>query len=619
MPSAQCTSALLLAAVAALSAGAAAAREAPDALQPSGRFSVYGAGAAKTPPMGWNPWNAFRTEVDQAKILAVVDAIERSGLRDAGYRYINLDDGWWLRRRAQGDIEVRTSMFPIADLGGGATGLRAWTDRLHARGFKAGLYTDVGRNACSQAFDLHGPNLPVGDRAAREVGLEGFEASDLRTMFVDWGFDYLKVDACGLADFAAGSQALAKADYEPMRPLIVRDDPARTERAAVRTRYARVGRLLDALNDDDDFVLSICTWGQADVHDWGGRHGHLWRTSPDIEPTWESMLHNLDTTLRRELYAGPGRWNDPDMLAVGLGDFDGAHLVQARTHFSAWAVSAAPLLLGFDLTRASGDLLALLSNPEVIAVNQDPGGHQGNLVLDAGAVQALVKPLSARGERAVLLLNRGDAPAQVAIDPARMKLRPGVPYAVRDLWQRRDLPRTRGPLRFNLEPRGSMLLKVAGEPPFAGETLLSEMTGRLHVAVDGVPGYPGDLTDASTTPRADAAPGGARLRIAQQGYDYGIGIHADSRLEMRADAAFSRLRADVGVQAGADARAPVVFRVYGDARLLHETPARRAGEAALPIDVDVSGARVVELVALVADRAYAGTTPAVAWGDARVR
>src|SRR5690606_10807552 len=126
---------------------------------------------------------------------------ERRGLKDAGYRYINLDDGWWLRRRAEGDIEIRTSMFPIADAGNGATGFRAWTDALHARGFKAGLYTDVGRNACSQAFDLHSPNLPAGSRAEREIGLEGFEYSDLKTMFQDWGFDYIKVDACGLADF----------------------------------------------------------------------------------------------------------------------------------------------------------------------------------------------------------------------------------------------------------------------------------------------------------------------------------------------------------------------------------------------------------------------------------
>jgi len=606
---------LLLAAA----AGNAQAQDVPDALQPSGRFSVYGAGAAKTPPMGWNPWNAFRTEVDQGKILAVVDAIEGRGLKDAGYRYINLDDGWWLRRRAEGDIEIRTSMFPIADAGDGATGFRAWTDALHARGFKAGLYTDAGRNACSQAFDLHSPNLPLGSRAEREIGLEGFEYSDLKTMFQDWGFDYIKVDACGLADFGRDSQALAQADYEPMRPLIVRDDPQRTERAAVETRYARVGRLLAQLNPDDDYVLSICAWGQAGVRDWGGRHGHLWRTSPDIEPNWESMLHNFDTTSRRELYAGPGRWNDPDMLAIGLGEFDEAHLVQARTHFSAWAVLAAPLLMGFDLTHAPDALVELLSNPEVIAVNQDPAGNQASLVVDEGPVQVLVKPLAARGERAVLLMNRGDAPATATVDPVRMKLRSGEPFRVRDLWRRQDLPTADGALHFELEPRGSVMLRVAGTPAAGDERLLSEMTARIHVAVDGLPGYSGDLADASGTPRADFAPGGAPLRIAGASYDYGIGIHAGSRLEIHAAREFSRFRTDVGVQAGAAPSGKVVFRVHGDGRLLHESAPAGDGDAAARIDVDVAGVDVLELVAIAIDAAPGTATPVVAWADARLR
>src|SRR5690606_41220772 len=127
------------------------ANERDDALQPTARFSVYGHGAAATPPMGWNPWNAFRTEVDQAKMLSVVETIQQRGLQRAGYIYINIDDGWWLRRRADGGIDIRTSMFPIAASADGSSSLRAWTDQLHARGFKAGLYTDAGRNACSQA------------------------------------------------------------------------------------------------------------------------------------------------------------------------------------------------------------------------------------------------------------------------------------------------------------------------------------------------------------------------------------------------------------------------------------------------------------------------------------
>lgn len=607
---------LLLAACLILPLHAAAADT--DALQPSGRFSVYGHGAAATPPMGFNPWNAFRTEVDQARILAVVDAIDRSGLLAAGYRYINIDDGWWLKRVPGGDIEIRTAMFPLAESAGGKTSFRAWTDMLHARGFKAGLYTDIGRNACSQAHDMSSPNLPVGRVAEREIGLEGYEYGDLRTMFQDWGFDYLKVDACGPADFGSGSKAMASGNYREARPLIVRGDPVLTDRTAVEIRYARIGRLLALLNPDDDFVLSICPWGEANVRDWGGRHGHLWRTSPDIEPTWESMLRNFDSIAGRELYAGPGRWNDPDMLAIGLGDFDAGHPVQARSHFSLWAILSAPLLLGFDVGHAPPSLLELLSNPEVIAVDQDPAGNQANLVSTVGPVQVLVKPLSARGERAVVLFNRSDAPAAAEIDAIALKLAPGAGYHVRDLWRRQDLPANSGPLRFMLEPHGTVMLKVAGTPADAEGRLLSGMTGRIHVAADGLQRQ-GPDADPAQVPRADFAPGGEPLRVAGTTYPYGIGIHSDSRLEIRAAREFQRFTAVAGLQQGRHGSGgKVVFRVYGDAALLYESGPIGEGDAAHAIDVPVAGVDVLELVAAAVDGQPDGPAPVVAWADARL-
>ena len=588
-----------------------------DELQPSGRFSVYGQGAAATPPMGFNPWNAFRTEVDQAKILSVVDTIERSGLKEAGYRYINIDDGWWLRRRAIGDIEIRTAMFPIAKTAEG-TSFRAWTDQLHARGFKAGLYTDIGRNACSQAHDMTSPNLPVGSIAEREIGLEGHEYTDLKTMFHDWGFDYVKVDACGPADFGAGSKALSGGHFNETRPLIVRGDAVATDRIAVETHYARIGRLLAELNPDNDFVLSICPWGEANVRDWGGRHGNLWRTSPDIEPTWEAMLRSFDSASRRELYAGPGRWNDPDMLAIGLGEFDAAHLVQARSHFSLWAVLSAPLLLGFDVAHAPVSLLELLSNPEVIAVNQDPAGNQASLVSSDGSVQVLVKPLSVPGERAVVLFNRSNAPATAQVDIVALKLAPGTTYRVRDLWRHQDLPSADGPLRFTLEPHGAVMLKVAGTPVHQDATLLSSMTGRIHVAVDGLQGQ-GPAADPDQVPRADFAPGGARLRVAGVTYDYGIGVHADSRLEVQTRGEFNRFTTLAGIQQGSGTVQTVVFQVYGDGRLLHESATLRVGDAPARIDVPLEGVEVLELVALASGRTSSGApTPVVAWADAQL-
>jgi len=608
---------LLLTALLATATGMAGADERHDALQPSGRFSVYGHGAAATPPMGFNPWNAFRTVVDQARILAVADAIQQRGLQAAGYRYINIDDGWWLRRRSGGDIEIRTAMFPIAQRDNGGTSFRAWTDLLHARGFKAGLYTDIGRNACSQAFDRSSPNLPVGSVAEREIGLQGREASDLKTMFQDWGFDYLKVDACGLADFGAGSEPVRESGHRALRPLIVRGDAQRSDRDAVETQYARVGRLLAALNADDDYVLSICPWGEAGVRDWGGEHGNLWRTSPDIEPTWASMLHNFDSASRRELYAGPGRWNDPDMLAIGLGDFDAAHLAEARTHFSLWAMLSAPLLMGFDLTHAPPALIEVLGNSEVIAIDQDPAGNQAVLVDDDRPVQVLVKPLATRGERAVLLFNRGDTPATAQVDPRQMKLAAGTAFSVRDLWRHADLATGNGPLRFALAPHAAVLLKVRGTPAVADATLLSEITARIHVAADGLPVYSTQLDAAPGTPRADFTPDGQPLRIAGTAHAYGIGTHADSRLEVLARGEFSRFTATVGLQdsAARDERT-VVFRVYGDGRLLHESPPVAAGDAALPIDVATAGVNVLELVAVASDGTADHLPPVVAWADA---
>jgi len=592
------------------------ATEVREALQPTARFSVYGHGAAATPPMGWNPWNAFRTEVTQDKILSVAETIKRNGMQAAGYQYINIDDGWWLQRRADGGIQIRTTMFPMAKVEDGVPSLRPWTDHLHRMGFKAGLYTDVGRNACSQAHDAHSPNLPVGTIAQREIGLEGFEASDLATMFGEWGFDYIKVDACGLADFGAGSKAQDSGSYRQARPLIVRADAARTDADKVETAYERVGRLLAAANPDDDFVLSICPWGEAGVGNWGGRHGNLWRTSPDIEPTWKSMLHNFDTAARRELYAGPGRWNDPDMLAVGLGEFGAAHPTEARTHFSMWTILAAPLLVGFDLNHATPEQVALLSNREAIAINQDAAGNQGRIVAQQGPVQVLMKPLSARGERAVLLVNRGERGETARIDAEQMRLLAGDPITVRDVWAARDIPFNSGTLDFNLPAHGSVLLKVRGTPATGDAVSLGDVTGRIHVAVDGLPGYSAEPAKVSGTPRMDVTPYGKPLALAGHEAAGGIGIHADSRLEVALAGDYQRFSAMVGVDDSAASTAPVVFTVYGDGAPLFTSAPLARGQRAVAVDVAVKGVQVLELVADTGRAATTGPTPVVAWADA---
>ena len=191
--------------------------------------------------MGWNAWNAFRTEVDEAKVMGAAQALVDDGLAKLGYVYVNLDDGWWLKRRAgDGRMIIRTHIFPSAITKDGNTSFRPFTERLHRIGLKAGLYSDVGRNACSQAFDLKSPNLPEGTAAERQVGLDGHVTQDINVYFRDWGFDYLKVDACGLADYAPGSKLVTENGYVGMAPDIDRASINRTDSARVEQRYAAV-------------------------------------------------------------------------------------------------------------------------------------------------------------------------------------------------------------------------------------------------------------------------------------------------------------------------------------------------------------------------------------------
>ena len=586
-------------------------------LQPSGRFSVYGGQAAATPPMGWNPWNAFRTEVDEGKIMANADKIKRSGLAAAGYRYINLDDGWWLKRGADGRMIIRTSIFPSAAIGpDGRTSFRPLTDRLHAMGFKAGLYTDSGKNSCSQRWDPQSPNLPEGSLVEREVGLDGYEYQDLRLYFQEWGFDYVKVDACGLADYGRDNETVAAGQYEEFKPQFIRGQPDSSDLDGVETRYARIGRLLKELNPDADAVLAICVWGEADSRRWGGTHGNLWRTSADIEPTWKSLLHNFDSAAKREMYAGPGRWNDPDMLAIGLGEFDGNHLTEAKTHFSLWSILSAPLLMGFDLNKAPQPVLDILLNQEVIAVDQDRAGNQGAVVHDDGKVQVLVKILAASGERAVAVFNRGTEKSEVAVTWRQLKLEPGSRARVRDLWAHRDLAPAVDALRVSVAPRETRMLRFTGKP-LAGEgAFLSEMTGRINAAVDGVRAVNPDVTAASGGPRADLTPQGRVISLAGQPQPYGIGIQANSRLEILAQRQFTRFTAMAGVDdSSPDANGKVVFRVYADRKLLFESAPLKRGMAPSAIDVDVSGTDILELTAESEDSGKRSLV--TAWGGAR--
>ena len=268
---------------------------------------------ARTPPMGWNSWNHFHCDVSEQLIEQEADAIASSGMRDAGYKYVVIDDCWQTARDAHGVVVADSTRFPH--------GIKAVADYVHGKGLKFGIYTDAGTKTCQG-----------------RPGTLGHEVQDART-YASWGVDYVKEDWCNAAHLNAPVQY-----------------------AKFRDALARTGRPI---------VFSICEWGSNQPWDWAPRVGNLWRTTDDIDDNWPSMLANLDQNGQHATAARPGAWNDPDMLEVGNG---GMTNDEYRAHFSLWAIMAAPLIAGHDVRTMSDSTKAILLNREVIAVDQDSLG-----------------------------------------------------------------------------------------------------------------------------------------------------------------------------------------------------------------------------------------------------
>ncbi|WP_313633679.1 NPCBM/NEW2 domain-containing protein [Massilia timonae] len=610
-----------------------------DPLAPAGRWEGATSGSASTPPMGWNSWNAFRTEVDEAKVLGAAQTLVDSGLARLGYQHVNIDDGWWLKRRTgDGRLQIRTNIFPSAATGGPAgTSFKPFTDKLHAMGLKAGIYTDIGRNACSQAYDLHSPNLPQGTTAEREVGLEGHVTQDINLYFKEWGFDYIKIDACGLADFLPDSDLVKKQDYRAAPPLIERGSINRTDVKAVRARYEDVAAALKEARPNNDYVLSICAWGMANVRTWGKDVGNLWRTSADITPSWTSMLHNFDSAAKRALYAGPGHWNDPDILHIGHGAFDAANPVEVRSHFSLWAMINAPLLISYDLRNGPASFLGVLGNADVVALNQDKAGHQGVIAYDSDDAQIIVKTLGIGERKAVALFNRGASPAPVTLLASHLKLSDSAPVLLRDLWSKESTTFT-GEKAFTLAPHETLVFEATGKRQLENGVYLSEIPGSINVAVDGARQPQLDPTvhrmidpwsntrSGGSRPQyagwggaqADTTPYGQSLQVAGQVFESGLGVLSNSRLQVKNDGGHAQLTASVGVDDSTEnTRQPVRFYVYGDGKLLAESAPVAFGARAPLLQADVRGVRLIELV--VRGSQAADAPPVVAtWGDARL-
>jgi len=608
----------------------AALHAATDPLAPSGHWSAYVAGHAATPPMGWSSWNAFATDIDEAKIMGAAQRIVDSGLAARGYRYINIDDGWAQRRHMpDGRLEIRTDRFPSA---AAANSFRSFTDKLHAMGLKAGIYSDLGRNTCSQAYGGSDPNLPKGSVLEREVGLYGHIDQDIALYFADWGFDFIKVDGCGLRAYAESNPRVRAGEFRALPPVLDLESVGRNNIPAVQAEFTEINKALRRHNPDGDYLLSLCVWGSADVRAWGKNFGNMSRTSDDIRPAWARLLSNFDSAAKRELYGHPGSWNDPDMLFIGAGDFDANHLVEAKSHFALWAMLNSPLMLGADMRTLPQALMDIVGNADIIAVNQDPAGNQATLAYDVNDLQILVKQL-ASGEKAVAVFNRGVAPIDVDLTAEHLKFRKDVPVTLTDLWTKAGTSFT-GETKLRVEPRETRIFRARGTRVLEQGLYLSEQPGSVNPAVDGVTKPQADPTIFRSSfawsgtkgpgerpmyggwggARADSTPYGETLRIAGMTYAAGIGILANSRLEVR-NQGYRRLNAQVGVDdAARDRTHAVTFMVYGDGKLLAKSKPLRWGQAAQPLNADVAGVKLIELVARSA--AQVNEELPVTWGEA---
>lgn len=369
---------------------------------------------AQRPPMGWNSWNTFRLDINEKLVRDIADMFVERGFKEVGYEYIVIDDGWQVDRDAAGNIVVNAEKFP--------SGIKALADYVHGKGLKFGIYSDAGTKTCG--------GFP---------GSRGYEYQDAR-MYAEWGVDYLKYDWCN------------------------------TENQSAPESYKLMREALEAAGRP--MVFSICEWGTNKPWLWGRGVGHLWRTTFDIRPCWDcgqrvmsqgvevenfiGFTKILDLQAGLEWYAGPGHWNDPDMLEVGNGELT---YEENQAHFSLWCMLAAPLMLGNDIRQATPEVMEILLNREAIAVNQDRLGRQGVKVRDEGELEVWSKEL-ADGGRAVVLFNRSGREAEIGVRWAEIGYGEGVKAQVRDIWRKQELGAFRGGFAAAVAAHGVVMIRV---------------------------------------------------------------------------------------------------------------------------------------------------------------
>jgi alpha-galactosidase len=365
---------------------------------------------AQTPPMGWNSWNKFACNVTEDLIKSVADAIATNGMKDAGYQYVVIDDCWQISRDENGFI-VADPHFP--------SGIKALADYVHSKGLKFGLYSDAGTKTC-----------------AGRPGSMGHEYQDA-IQYARWGVDYLKYDWCN-----TGTRNAEEAYSTMSNALLATGRP---------------------------IVFSMCEWGTAKPWLWGKGTGNLWRTTGDISDFWGGkkkwpdgsccslgMTDILDLQVELYSFAGPGHWNDPDMMEVGNGGMTDA---EYRAHFSFWALLAAPLIAGNDVRSMTPNIKEILTNPEVIAVNQDKLGREGHRVVKNGDLEVWSKTLS-DGSRAVILFNRGTSESDVTANWEDIGYPKSIPAKVHDLWAHKDVGSSTGSYTAKVGSHSVVMVKI---------------------------------------------------------------------------------------------------------------------------------------------------------------
>ncbi len=499
-------------------------------------------GLALTPPMGWSSWNNFECSINEALIHSIADAMATNGMKAAGYQFINLDDCWQLGRDPNGVIMADPTKFP--------GGMKALADYAHSKGLKLGLYTDRGFQTCSGGGS----------------GSYGYEYLDALT-YASWGVDYIKDDTCNpLSD--------ARTDYFNMSQALMKS-----------------GRPI---------VFSICYYPFSS---WDPDLGNLARTTGDIYNSFASVLTQLIYDAPPAFAAGPGHWNDPDIMEVGRG---GMTTIEDRSHFTLWCILAAPLLAGNDLTTMSTTTLSILTNAEVIAVDQDPAGEQGIQVAGSSGIQVWCKPLGTDfAHKAVALFNTNAFATNITVNWTALGLQSGS-ASVRDLWAHADLGSFLNSFTTNVPSHGVVLLKVAGTAPAlpgVGTNYLTDLQAAY--------GYVG-----AGTFNKDKSIGGHTITLNAVAYAKGIGAQSFSGFEYRLGAIASRFQADIGIDDEVGLNGSAIFQVYADGLKIYDSGVLRGGGARQTVNLDVTGVNRLTLGVMDGDDGI--NSDHADWAGARV-